>query len=129
MKIKRLIISPVLTADEIASQIQYLLDSGLCVFNPQNRQIIGFSADGDRVDFDQHISLHEVFKRCTGIQLWFDAARDVYLSWGNDEQAFIAYLEGLSELEAKKIATSIGNFALLNSIALGKPTIISTLTD
>lgn len=88
------------------AQLRHLIDSGLHWKNPFNGVVSGFDVTGERVELADEVGNADMRERVSGVQLWFDDASDVYVSW---EVAGVleVHVDGLDGAQMTHVAAAV----------------------
>ena len=106
---------------DVAELAGALIEHGLVMANPASGRIYGFDNEGDRLEFDPEAAFENLLEHCQGVQLWFDDTRDVYLSWGNQEEGGIeVFVDGLNSADIILVARALCESVVATSVLAGR---------
>lgn len=89
--------------------LEHLVLSGLSMKNPVTGNVVVFKSDGDAMPIASFATID--FDACSGLQLWLDPSRDVYVSWERLNVGIGVFLEGLQEWDVVRVASLCCDFS------------------
>jgi hypothetical protein len=100
--------------------VRGLTNRGLSLANPTSGVVVAYDSEGQRFELDATVELDALQEEYRGVQLWFDPATDLYVSWESGGSTLTAAVDGLTQMQTERVAGVLSSLAF--SLALGEGT-------